>query len=350
MENLVNIIVPVYNAKHYLLDCVKSICNQSYPYIKIFLIDDGSTDKSGKICDKLAAKDSRIQVVHKENGGVMSARMAGIQLIQQEGYTTFCDSDDKMAPTACEKLLNLALTEHADVACGVLQKFFSRGIKCPVQTPNLQKAKYTFNKKEIWNKILPCYFGISDFSGYMHTKLYSNRLLKKSLRFESPVKFFQEDIAFNLQIALQAEKIAVIPDIIYYYRMGGGTSKFMPTFFDDCINLYRFKMKIIKIYNLPEQFRYTTAVELKNECYTWLEMFYFQVNGNKALVLKEIERCCKNSEVQEAVHYPKDDTSGIFKFRDLMKEGNPESLYQLLHMQCQKNKFKRKLRNILIDL
>ena len=93
MEKLVSIIVPVYNVDKYLERCVNSIIQQSYRNLEIILVDDGSTDNSGTICDTYKEKDDRIIVIHKENGGLSDARNAGIKIFTGE-YVTFIDSDD----------------------------------------------------------------------------------------------------------------------------------------------------------------------------------------------------------------------------------------------------------------
>ena len=90
---LVSIIVPVYNVEKYLQACLESLACQTYPELEIILIDDGSTDSSGKMCDEFAQKDPRFKVVHQANGGLSNARNHGIQLAQGD-YLTFVDSDD----------------------------------------------------------------------------------------------------------------------------------------------------------------------------------------------------------------------------------------------------------------
>ena len=93
MDDLISVIVPVYNVEEYLDRCIESIVNQTYKNLEILLIDDGSTDNSYNICDKWAKKDNRIKVVHKENGGVSSARNVGLDVATGD-YIGFVDSDD----------------------------------------------------------------------------------------------------------------------------------------------------------------------------------------------------------------------------------------------------------------
>ena len=100
----VSIIVPVYNTEEYLSECIESILDQSFTDFELLLINDGSIDKSGKICDEYAKKDSRIVVIHKENGGVSSARNKGIEIAQGE-WISFIDADDWITPLYLSDLI-----------------------------------------------------------------------------------------------------------------------------------------------------------------------------------------------------------------------------------------------------
>lgn len=115
---LVSVIVPVYNAEFYLRDCVRSIIDQSYPRLEILLINDGSLDDSGVLCDALAETDDRIKVFHQENRGVSAARNVGLNNAIGE-YIVFVDSDDQLSPNAVSLLLNDAIQHKAEVASAV---------------------------------------------------------------------------------------------------------------------------------------------------------------------------------------------------------------------------------------
>lgn len=106
MNKLVSVIVPVYNVEKYLERCINSIIQQSYNNLEIILIDDGSTDASGKICDEYKEKDDRIIVIHKENGGLSDARNAGIKIFTGE-YVTFIDSDDYVSKNMVSNMLDI---------------------------------------------------------------------------------------------------------------------------------------------------------------------------------------------------------------------------------------------------
>lgn len=123
MEKLISVVIPIYNVSQYLKQCVDSVLNQSYKNLEIILVDDGSTDDSGIISDRYALLDSRVVVIHKENGGLSDARNAGIAKAQGE-YIGFVDSDDFIHPDMYRELA-LALEENnADIAMANWQNFF----------------------------------------------------------------------------------------------------------------------------------------------------------------------------------------------------------------------------------
>lgn len=120
MEPKISVIVPIYNVEDYIKRCINSIINQAYKNLEIILVDDGSPDNSGKICEGYAAMDSRIKVIHKENGGLSSARNAGLDAASGD-YIAFIDSDDFVRKDMFEILMHATETKQADIAqCGIL--------------------------------------------------------------------------------------------------------------------------------------------------------------------------------------------------------------------------------------
>ena len=117
MEDLVSVVVPVYNSEKYLEDCLDSIINQTYRNLDIILVDDGSTDSSGDICEKYAQKDSRITVIHKVNGGNGDARNEGYRQAKGQ-WLVMADNDDLLHLQQIEILLNIANEKNADVVIG----------------------------------------------------------------------------------------------------------------------------------------------------------------------------------------------------------------------------------------
>lgn len=116
---LISVIVAVYKAEKYISRCIESVLNQTVTDLELILVDDGSPDNSGAICDEYAAKDSRIKVIHQENGGVCAARNAGLDNVSGE-YISFVDSDDYLESNALEILYNDMLTHNADVSCALM--------------------------------------------------------------------------------------------------------------------------------------------------------------------------------------------------------------------------------------
>ena len=131
MDSLISIIVPVYNVELYLNECINSIRNQTYKNLEIILIDDGSTDNSGKICDEYAKIDSRIVVIHKENKGVTSARKVGVEIANGK-YIGFVDSDDYIDKEMYKNMLKKILETDADfIDCGCIRFSDSNNIYYP---------------------------------------------------------------------------------------------------------------------------------------------------------------------------------------------------------------------------
>ena len=117
MDKLISVIVPVYNVEKYLPRCIESILRQTYPHFELILVDDGSLNKSGAICDRYAKKDARVKVIHKENAGISTARNAGVDMAQGE-YISFVDSDDWVREDYLEKLLTPMLQYDVQMVFG----------------------------------------------------------------------------------------------------------------------------------------------------------------------------------------------------------------------------------------
>ena len=128
MNSTISVIIPVYNVERYLHECLDSVLSQSCSELQIILIDDGSTDDSGMICDEYAAKDSRIAVIHQKNSGAAAAKNAGLRMATGE-YLSFVDSDDYLEPGAFRHMVNLLEKSSADVIqCGFCDLFVDEKI------------------------------------------------------------------------------------------------------------------------------------------------------------------------------------------------------------------------------
>lgn len=206
---LISVIVPVYNVEKYLDECVESIINQTYKNLEIILVDDGSPDHCPDMCEKWAEKDSRIKVVHKKNGGLSSARNAGLDVAQGD-YIGFIDSDDFIDNDMFEMLLNNALEYSAEVSrCSY--RFFEDGKFVDSNEENDEIAIYTSAEATDGLK----------YSGYL-TSIACNKLfLKKAvadIRFDETL-FSCEDTVFVYQVYKNVHKVVCQDVAKYTYRI-----------------------------------------------------------------------------------------------------------------------------------
>lgn len=195
-----SVIVPVYNVDRYLGRCIKSIMQQSYRNLEIILVDDGSTDNSGTICDTFKETDDRIIVIHKENGGLSDARNAGIKMFTGE-YVTFIDSDDYVSPD----MISLMLTVLKQSSCQIVQCEFVRGKDDTYKFTGNGKYK-VYNKRNAFENrgVHVCVWG----------KLYEKSLIKGRY---FPIGKINEDEYYTYKCVYESNRTAIMPDALYYY-------------------------------------------------------------------------------------------------------------------------------------
>ncbi len=209
---LISVIVPVYNVKHYLRDCVNSLLNQTYSRLEIILVDDYSTDGSGELCDELAQQDVRITVQHLPvNGGPGNARNVGLKCATGE-YVGFVDGDDWLDPDMYEFLWSLSEKHSADIS---MCSFY-------IEKPNRIKVSYTSDKALVLNRGEAMELLIADriIRNYMWDKLYK-RSLFQDIQF--PSTFIYEDLTIQYKLFYQAKLIAIQGEPKYHYRMNGAS-------------------------------------------------------------------------------------------------------------------------------
>ena len=235
MKDLISIIVPIYNVEKYLNKCIESIVNQTYENIEIILIDDGSNDNSGIICDEYAKKDNRIIVVHKENGGVSSARNKGLKIAKGE-WISFVDADDWIEQTFCQTLLNKVTQEQADIAlCG-----YNRITDNRIEKINANNQEVFLNSNEYLVKSLNPQTGF----GFCHMKLIKKEVLK-SISFNERIEV-GEDALFNIQLSTYIKKAVFLKQPLYNYRINN--QSVVKRYDENYANKYLKSMKIIEEY------------------------------------------------------------------------------------------------------
>ena len=219
MNELVSVIVPVYNVERYLNRCLDSIISQSYDNIEIILIDDGSTDLSGKICDQYKLKDSRVITIHKSNGGLSDARNTGLS-VAKGNYYIFVDSDDYISKDHIECLYRNLLNYQADISIANLLCVDTDGH--PVGTEKKEDKRIsTFNKKMAIKELLVS----GCFSNSSSGKMFKSELFA-NVRF--PKGRIYEDVATIYKAFLNANKVVYINQNIYYYVYHGESISHKP--------------------------------------------------------------------------------------------------------------------------
>lgn len=202
----ISVIIPVYNCEKYLQDCLDSVINQSYKDLEIIIIDDGSTDNSGNICNQYAELDSRIHVIHQENKGVSASRNKGISQMSGE-LVSFIDADDTLDPDMYEFLASLMDEYNADIThCG-----YRHIVGEEIRLVHDSRKVVIQNSTEA----LECLIGAKLFVGSLWNKLYKVELLK-DLTFDEDIKI-NEDILFNFQVFSRADKIVFADYTKYNY-------------------------------------------------------------------------------------------------------------------------------------
>ncbi len=216
-KKLISIIVPVYNIEEYLPRCIESILNQTYTNLELILVNDGSTDNSGRICDEYATKDQRVFVIHKKNGGSSSARNAGIKEAKGE-YLGFVDSDDYIENTMYEKMVNAVKDTGANIIQVARDEIDENG-NLMQDVCKMPDEIVEYNAEEFLKELL---LHIGDCS-------FCTKLLKRDLFFDEqfPEGVLNEDFHLLVKMLCRGEGVVSLPYCGYhvFYRIGSNTRK-----------------------------------------------------------------------------------------------------------------------------
>ena len=213
--DLISVIVPVYNVEKYIDKCVESIVNQTYKNLEIILVDDGSTDGSSTKCDAWAKKDGRIRAIHKENGGVSSARNAGLDMAHG-AFVSFVDSDDYID----ENMMHLF---HSSMRKDIIQ-FVSCNYYCVDESSNLSAVKRNAITISGMQNIIKSYLNEEICPPCIGAKFYRMEIIKQNnLRFDLDVSV-GEDFLFNYFYLKHCNCALAISNVLYYYYRGRNTA------------------------------------------------------------------------------------------------------------------------------
>jgi glycosyltransferase involved in cell wall biosynthesis len=270
MCELISIIVPIFKVESYLPKCLDSIINQSYKNLEIILVDDGSPDNCGSICEEYAKKDSRIKVIHKENGGLSDARNSGIEVASGK-YIGFVDSDDFIHKDMYKVLYETAKRQSAEI------------VECQVEMAYVDNIKFEYEENYIvcvYDNIMAS-INLKDFNKnnevMVWNKLYDSKLFN-NIRF--PKGKIHEDEFTTYKLFYIANRIATVKTKMYYYRQnpdGIMCSKFNIKRFD-ILEAYREQMDFYKENNLQLLYDKTLFVFLNI-----LKNYYYLVKHDDEL-------------------------------------------------------------------
>ena len=212
---LVSVIIPVYNVIDYLEDCWKSIVKQTYKNIEIILVDDGSTDGSDELCDKLVQTDSRACVIHRKNGGLSAARNSGLDVCRGN-YITFVDSDDIVADNMIELMLKVLLSNDADIVHAKNIKWIDASEYLAIkdqQNTNITDEQVRLYKGEE-------YLLSQDYADMSWSKLYKKSCWQ-NVRFREGI--IHEDFESTYKLIYEAARVAYIDEVLYFGRTRPGS-------------------------------------------------------------------------------------------------------------------------------
>lgn len=296
MQETVWVIMPIYNAQKFLKRAVRGLLKQTYAPLRIVLVDDGSTDRSPAICDALARKDDRILVVHQKNRGSFAARIAGVQACGAgEGdYICFCDADDRMPPGAIGTLHSACEKYDADVSIGSASRIW-HGLT--IHPSGHSRTELCMDRETFFSKYFCSWYGITLIPVTLWAKLYRAPLIRSACETVPPgtTRFFGDDLVVTLHACASANRIAWVPDEVYAYRMGGGTSRYRPDMLQEFIGLYRYKMDFAADHTAPQDLRLLSDIELCNVAFS----FFRTVMAEKTLTAQE-----RRAIIGESVRLP----------------------------------------------
>jgi len=306
-KELISVIIPVYNAEKFLTDCLESICSQTYKKLEIICVNDGSNDGSLDVLKEFARKDSRIKIIDKRNEGVSQARNDALKVISGD-YIMFVDSDDWIDRNTCEKVVDVAINENADV---VMWSYISE-TEVRSTKKDIFESKKIFEGEDVKKKIHRRYIGIiddelarpelADALCPVWGKLYKKEVLKGLGFIDLNEIGSYEDGLFNLQVFGRVDKTVYLPEYFYHYRRltaNSVTSGYRENLFEQWQNLFRRMDVYIKQNNLPEQYKEALANRIALSI-LGLGLNIIGASQNTAWKIKEIKGVVSRTEYQRS--------------------------------------------------
>lgn len=350
-SDLISIIVPVYNAakiRSKFFQAINSLTTQTYQNLQIIIVNDGSTDYTNILLSQLKQKDSRIQILDKPNGGVESARRAGLKEATGK-FIIHMDQDDLYEKDAIETLKQVADSTLSDIVIANSNRFiFNKRFNFGNHIPQSMTTERTIEHETFMNDYYISFFGINDLPVNIWNKLYRKSFLDNIP--EPPLTgHIIEDLSYNMHVLPYAQRISIIPRILYHYRWGGYTNHFDKTILDTALIGYKYKSALIKKYAL-DSFKIPTAIELLNYLNTH---FYNQVFYNKLKeddFEKEVLNIIHMQSVAEAIKIVKDYNQYHNPHVDSILKHDYTELYNIEKSYIKNNRFREVLKRVVLSL
>lgn len=300
----ISIVIPIYKVEQYLERCINSILNQSYKDIEMILVDDGSPDNCGKICDEYSKKYGFIKTIHKENEGLGFARNTGIENASGK-FITFIDSDDYIADDFLKDLIDAALANNADTVIASYSRYKNEAIT-PIDNPI---ENMSFTGKQIFTEVLckmlgPLGDGTDSINMAAWRVLYSMDIIQKyNLRFPSERQFISEDIIFNIKYYQYAKCVRGIGNCGYIYCLNEGslTERYNPERYFKGEVLYFEKKRLLEeagLYTMDGKYR-TEESFIRYSRYAIKSEYKFVKSNGKKAVLKNLGKISSNANLTE---------------------------------------------------
>lgn len=216
MKDYISVVIPIFNVEKWLTDCLESIVNQSFNNLELILVNDGSTDNSGEICKIYSQKDNRIKILHKQNGGLSSARNAGIDAATGK-YIVFIDPDDRISEDYFIKLFSIAEEHNCDAVVSGYTTVPNNNNIIPGYRLNtvMNGREFVLSAQSIHSNNDLC---------FVWRNMYKLKIIKdRNLRFNENV-FIGEDVIFNLEYFLESKRLIAIDSILYLYTINNPDS------------------------------------------------------------------------------------------------------------------------------
>lgn len=300
---MISIIVPVYNTKKYLPKCMDSLINQEYSEKEVILVDDGSTDGSGELCDAYERKNDDIRVLHKKNGGLMSAWMAGVGISRGE-YLCFVDSDDWIETKMLRKMANFLTGSDGEI---IVCNYFIDRETGEKEIQNNGLAPGIYDREALVKKVFPELLGneVRKVSFSRCMKLISRELILRNLKFCDQKIRMGEDLNIMLPALLDAERLVIMKESYfyhYYYNQSSIVHKYDAGLYEN-VKLLR------QIMNRVLSEKYKGSAELEKMLhradmeYIFLLMLVLknEARGNKAGYQKNIKEVCREVQTRKLI-------------------------------------------------